>query len=83
MLAEPLDNDFPGPALFNHRAARLIFDVETEKSLLELMRTYELHDDEILWLGPRSVSLLAEGTFRGKLPDKLVLKKKELGVKRS
>lgn len=82
MIAEPLDNDFPGAALFNQRVARLIFDPTTEKSLLELMRTYELHDDGVLWLGPRSIVLLAEGTFRGKLPDKLVLKKNELGVKR-
>lgn len=83
MLADPLDNDFPGPALFNQRTARLIFDAPTEKSLLELMRAYELRDDEVLWLGPLSICLLAEGTFRGKLPDKLVLKKQELGVKRN
>lgn len=56
------------------------YDKKTEQGLYEQMRDYPLEPTQLLWLGPQSVRILASGSFRGKLPDKLVLEKAELGV---
>lgn len=60
------------------------YDLPTERAIIAMMAGYPLKDDECLWLGPKSVAILAEPNgFKGKLPDKLVLKKSDLNVTRS
>lgn len=62
----------------------LFFDKDTEQSLYDMMREYPLKPTQALWLGPQSIKILTEPNgFQGKLPDKLVLEKTELGVTRT
>lgn len=58
------------------------YDLPTERAIIAAMAGYPLQPDELLWLGPEAVKILAEPNgFKGKLPGKLVLKKSELDVK--
>lgn len=60
------------------------YDLPTERAIIAAMAGYPLQPDELLWLGPKSVAILAAPNgFKGRLPDKLVLKKSELNVKNS
>lgn len=57
------------------------YDLATERAVIAAMAGYPLEPDEVLWLGPKSVAILAAPNgFKGKLPDKHVYKKSELGV---
>lgn len=56
----------------------LFFDKDTEAALYQAMADYPLKPGQALWLGPKSVKILAEPNgFKGRLPDKLVLERHE------
>lgn len=49
-----------------------------DAAVLSMMADYPLEPGQMLLLGPRSVAILTGGEeFRGKLPDKHVLERKE------
>lgn len=54
---------------------------DDDRAVLTLMHDYSLKPGQMLLIGPRSIALLIEGTFRGKLPDKHVIEKSEWNKK--
>lgn len=60
------------------------YDERTEAAIMSVMADYPLEPGQALWLGPKSVAILAAPHgFRGKLPDKMVMEKNEWCVKES
>lgn len=48
-----------------------------DAAVLTHMAATPLKPGQMLWLGPKSVEILASGRFEGSLPDRMIIEKEE------